>query len=295
MGPGTRASAVWLGMDQAALDKAYNQAAWAPNMAEVLQRYAAASEQVRVELGMPRRLRYGPSEIEALDYFDCGRVGAPVQVFFHGGAWRSGLARDYAFPARLFVPAGVHLVVPDFAWVQDCGGDLRLVVEQARRALAWLHAQAAHLGGDPGRIYLSGHSSGAHLASMLAATSWTARGLPADLIKGAVLCSGSYELEPVRRSSRSSYMRLDDESVRALSPIRHLARVSHPLVVAWGELETPEFQRQGQAFARAAMQSGIATSLRVEPGANHFEVLESLADPQGMLGRAALEQIRSGR
>jgi arylformamidase len=295
MGPDTPAPAVWLGMDQAALDKAYNQAAWAPNMAEVLQRYAAASEQVRLALGAPRRLRYGPSEIEALDFFDCGRVGAPVQVFFHGGAWRSGMARDYAFAARLFVPAGVHLVVPDFAWVQDCGGDLRLVVEQARRALAWVHANAARLSGDPGRIYVSGHSSGAHLAGVLAATPWAARGLPADLIKGAVLCSGSYELEPVRRSSRSSYMRLDDESVLALSPIRHLALVSHPVVVAWGQLESPEFQRQGQAFARAARQSGIATTQLVAAGSNHFEVLESLADPQGLLGRAALEQLRSGR
>lgn len=284
-------SHAWPDLDQAALDKAYDQAAWAPNMAQVLQRYAEASEQARTEFGVPRRLRYGPSDIEALDFFHCGRPNAAVQVFFHGGAWRSGQARDYAFLARLFVPAGVHLLVPDFAWVQDCGGDLRPVAEQARRALAWTHANVAHWGGDPDRLFVSGHSSGAHLAGVLATTDWAGRGLPANLVRGAVLCSGAYELEPVRRSSRSRYLRLDDEAVHALSPIRHLARVRHPLVVAWGTHESPEFQRQGEALAAAAMERGLVTSRLVAAQANHFELLETLADPEGLLGRAALAQV----
>lgn len=277
----------WRDLDQASLDQAYDQAHWAPNMAEVLQRYADRSERFRAEFGPPRRLAYGPTEIEALDFFDCGRPGAPLLVFFHGGAWRSGKARDYAFVARPFVRAGVHVAVPDFAWVQDCGGDLRPVVEQARRALAWVHAHAQRLSGDGQRIHLCGHSSGAHLAALLATTDWTGRGLPADLVKGALLCSGMYELEPVRRSARSRYVRIDDDAVQTLSPIRQLAHARQPLMVAWGAHESPEFRRQGSEFAGAAQARGIDVRALEVADVNHFELLETFADPDAPLGRVA--------
>ncbi len=285
-------SSVWLDMDQASLDRAYDQTQWAPNMAQVLQRYAERSEHVRADIGPPARLAYGPSDIEALDFFDCGRPGAPVQVFFHGGAWRSGKAQDYAFLAELWVRAGVHVVLPDFAWVQHCGGDLRPIAEQARRALSWVHAHVAALGGDPQRLFISGHSSGAHLAAVLATTDWQVRGLPKDLIKGSLLCSGVYELEPVRRSSRNRYVSIDDKALQALSPIRHLVHACHPMLVAWGSLESPEFQRQGGDFARAAQARGLAADPLVVEHSNHFEVLETLAHPDGLLARAALNLIR---
>ena len=281
----------WRDLDQAALDKAYDQSQWAPNMAQVLQRYAHASELVRSELGSPRRLHYGASGVETLDFFDCGRTGAPALLFFHGGAWRSGKAHDYAFLAEHFVRAGAHVVLPDFAWVQDCGGDLGQVVEQARRALAWVHSNAAALGANPERLFVSGHSSGAHLAAVLATTDWVERGLPADLVKGALLCSGAYELEPVRRSARSRYLVIDDAAAQALSPLRHLQQLRSPLVVAWGGLESPEFQRQGQEFVQAAQALGKSVTTLFAPHSNHFEVLESLSNPCGLLGRAALRQI----
>ncbi|WP_418316176.1 alpha/beta hydrolase [Piscinibacter sakaiensis] len=283
--------AVWLDLAQAALDKAYDQAQWAPNMAQVLQRFGSASEAARQRLGAPRRLRYGPADVEQLDFFDCGREGAPLVVFLHGGAWRSGLARDYAFVAELYLPAGIHLAVPDFAWVQDCNGDLRVVADQVRRAIAWVHEQAGSLGADPDRLFLSGHSSGAHLAAVAAVTDWAARGLPEDLVKGCVLCSGSYDLEPVRRSSRSRYLSIDDAAAHDLSPIRHLDRLSQPLAVAWGSLESPEFQRQGQAMAQAASSAGLSVESLVAEDFNHFEILETLATPAGLLGRAALRQV----
>jgi arylformamidase len=286
-------SKVWLDLDQAALDRAYEQAQWAPNMAQVLQEYAASSRRIRARIE-PLRVSYGPSQIEALDFFDCGRPGAPVHVFFHGGAWRSGKAQDYAFLAELFLPAGVHLVLPDFDWVQDHGGDLRPIAEQARRVVAWLHANVERLGGDPQRLFFSGHSSGAHLAAVLATTDWSQRTLPADVIKGSLLCSGVYELEPVRRSSRRRYLTIDDASVQALSPIRHLAHARSPMVVAWGAMESPEFERQGREFADAADSGGIATERFVIPQCNHFAVLESLARPDGVLARAALKLALGG-
>jgi len=294
MKPDFPGGASWLDLDQPSLDRAYDQAQWAPNMTQVLQRYADASDRARRDLGAPTRHAYGPGEIEALDFFDCGRAAAPVHVFFHGGAWRSGKARDYAFLAGLFVRAGVHVVLPDFSWVQDCGGDLRPMAAQARRALSWVHAHAARLGGDAQRLFVSGHSSGAHLAAVLATTDWSARGLPADLIRGTVLCSGVYELEPVRRSSRNRYVTIDDASAQDLSPMRHLQNARHPLMVAWGSLESPEFRRQGAEFASAAAAAGLATTPLLVPGTNHFEVLETMGRAGEPLADAALALMRQG-
>jgi arylformamidase len=283
---------VWLDMDQAELDAAYDQAAYAPNREQILARNAVNSERARARLGPPRRYAYGPTPIEALDVYATGVAGAPIGVFIHGGAWRSGLAKNYASPAELFVNAGAHYVVPDFAAVQDVGGSLFGMVEQVRRAIAWVHRNAGVFGGDPSRLYLAGFSSGAHLAAVALTTDWTRElGLPADPIKGGVCGSGMYDLEPVRRSARSRYVAFTDEMVQALSPQRHIDRLHVPLVVAHGTLDTPEFQRQARDFAAAVRAAGKPVELVVGDGYNHFEMFETLANPYGVLGRAVLEQM----
>src|SRR5258705_5122996 len=113
---------VWLDMDQNELDDAYDQSKYAPNIAQVLRRYTANSEVVRARLGAPQRVAYGPSPIEMLDIFRARSPNAPVVVFIHGGAWRGGPARDYAFPAENFVPAGAHFVLVAFLNVIAAGG-----------------------------------------------------------------------------------------------------------------------------------------------------------------------------
>jgi arylformamidase len=284
--------AVWLDMDQAELDAAYNQAAYAPNVAEVLQRYAQRSDAARAALGEPLRFAYGDSAIEGLDVYPTDAPDAPVAVFLHGGAWRSGRARDYAFPAELLVPAGAHLVVPDFAAVQDVEGSLEAMAEQLRRALAWVFHNARRFGGNANRIHVLGHSSGAHLAGVMLTTDWAGRfGLPPGLIKGGLCCSGIFDLKPPRLSARSSYVRFTDGIEQALSPQRHLGLLKAPLIVAYGTLETPEFQRQSRDFSAAVAAAGKPVQLLVAEGRNHFEIIESLAQADGLLGAAVLAQM----
>ncbi|HXD99883.1 MAG TPA: alpha/beta hydrolase [Candidatus Acidoferrum sp.] len=282
---------VFLDYDQAALDRAYDQPSWAPNMQEVLQRRAAASDAVRARLGAPRTLAYGPTAIEHLDLYPTSRANAPVMVFLHGGAWRGGDARSQAYAAATFVQAGVHWVVPDFATVMDVGLDG--MVAQVRRAVAWVARHAASFGGDPARVYVGGHSSGAHLAANVLVTDWVKDfGLPADVVKGGLCVSGMYDLQAVRLSARSSYVKFDDRIEHELSPQRHLARLSAPVVVAYAERDSPEFQRQAREFAEALARLGRLRRLVVGPGLNHFEIPETLASPDGLLGRAALELMR---
>src|SRR5262249_21406594 len=193
---------------------------------------------------------------------------------------------------EMFVQAGAHYIVPDFAWVQDAGSSLLPIAEQIQRAIVWVARNAASFGGDAGRIHVSGHSSGAHQAGVLAATDWKQAGLPADVVKGYVLISGIYDLLPVSLSSRSSYVWFDERTLEELSPMRHLERISAPIRVLHGTLETPEFQRQSREFAEALGKAGKPVQLVAADGYNHFEVMETLANPFQFAGRAALEQMK---
>jgi len=218
---------------------------------------------------------------------------APINIFIHGGAWRGGLARDSGYPAELFVHAGAHYVVPDFINVMEADGSLMPMAEQVRRAVAWVYRNAKEFGGDANRLYISGHSSGAHLAGVVLVTDWQKEfDLPADTVKGGLLCSGMYDLKPVRLSARSSYVKFTDEMEHALSTRRHIDRLNCPVVVAHGTLETPEFQRQTRDFAAAVKAAGKPVQFLIGQGYNHFEIFETLANPYGLLGRAALEQMK---
>jgi arylformamidase len=281
-------------MDQQALDAAYDQSKYAPNREQVQARRDANSAVARAVLGEPLRLAYGPTEIEKLDVYRTKSPNAPVSVYIHGGAWRNGRSADFAYLAELFVNAGAHSVILDFSNIDAAGGNLMTMARQVRSAVAWVYRNAASaFGGDPNRLYVCGHSSGGHLGGCVVTTDWQRDfGLPKDIVKGALLSSGMYDLKPVRLSARSNYVKFTDEIEQELSAQRHIDRLNCPIVVAHGTLETPEFQRQTRDFAAAVKAASKPVEFLVGESYNHFELLETLASPFGLLGRAALKLMR---
>jgi arylformamidase len=281
---------VWLDMDQKELDDAYDQSVYAPNQPLLAKRRAAASKAAIERLGAPERIAYGPTEIEKLDIYKTSRPNAPINIYIHGGAWRNGQAKDFAFPAEVFVNAGAHFVVVDFVQITEAGGNLLPMIQQVRTALAWVYQHAASFGGDATRVYITGHSSGAHLSGCALVTDWQKDfGLPSGIIKGGLLISGMYDLKPVRLSKRSEYVNFTDEIEQALSSQRYLDKLNAPIIVAYGTEETPEFQRQSREFAAAVKAAGKPVELIVGEGFNHFEMQETLGNPYGIAGRAALK------
>jgi arylformamidase len=122
-------------------------------------------------------------------------------------------------------------------------------------------------------------------------TDWAKQGLPTDIIKGALLASGMYDLRPVRLSIRSSYVKFTDAMEQALSPQRHLDLIRTPLMLAYGALETPEFQRQTRDFAAALAAAGKPVEVLVGKGCTHFDLQDTLLNPYGLLGRRALAMM----
>ena len=271
-------SKVFLDYDQAALDAAYDQAAYAPNRDQILARFAHMSELTRRRLGAPERLAYGKKPIEGLDLYRAKKPNAPTLVFVHGGAWRAGMARDYAFPAEVLLNAGANYAVLDFNNVLETDGDLMPMAEQVQRGIGWVLENCST------QVYVCGTSSGAHLAGVAATSS-----LP---VKAYLLGSGMYDLRGPRLSKRSAYVKFTDGTEDALSPQRHLERIRSPITLVYGSLETPEFQRQSKDFADALTRAGKAVEVIRAEGYNHFEVAETFGNPYGAMGRAVLAQMK---
>ncbi len=261
---------------------------WAPQNEETIKRLAALSQAARERL-KPLRRSYGPSAVEQLDIYPARLPNAPVFVFIHGGGWKAAEAKNAAFAADTFVNAGALYVVLDFIGIQSANGDLRVIAEQVRRGIAWVYRNAASFGGDPERLYLGGHSSGGHLCAAALMTDWPREfDLHADLVKGAVLMSGLYDLKPVRQSGHAPQVAFTDEIEEAMSPIRHLAGLRAPVIITCGGAEAPAFRQQSRDLFAAIKAAGKPADFLEAAHFGHLEMAESLGNPNGPNGRAAL-------
>jgi arylformamidase len=265
-------SKIFRDYDQKALDAQYEQRSLVPHADQIIARWGPASDAVRARIGEPRNERYGPTPIETLDVYGEGKKAF---VFIHGGAWKRQSRRENAFAAEPFVQAGAAFVVLDFALLPSV--TLPEMAGQVCRGIEWVYR---NLSSD---IVLCGHSSGAHLA----ACALVKTGLP----ENALLVSGIYDLLPVRLSARNEYVRLDETLEHEYSPIRHVERIKCPVTVAWAEHEAGEFYRQSREFSSALKLTGKLTEAIVGKGLNHFEIIETLADPGAPLGQAALNML----
>jgi arylformamidase len=290
--PRQKGPVVWLDMDQHDLDDAYDQSVYAFNAKNIRERRTANNEHVLSIIGKPERAAYGPAEIEKVDIYKTKRANAPVFMFIHGGAWRGGRSSQVAYMAEPYIKAGAHFISIDFNNVLETKGDLAPMVDQCRRAVAWVYKNAASFGGDQNGLYLCGHSSGGHLGGCVVMTDWAKQGLPLGLLKGALLGSGMYDLKPVRLSKRGSYVKFTDAMEDEFSTRRHIDRIHTPLVLTYGTLETPEFQRQSRDFYAALRAAGKPAQLLAGKGYNHYETQETLGNPYGFMGRAAMTMMK---
>jgi arylformamidase len=291
--PHEKGPLVFMDYDQVELDAAYDQSFYEPLIGQVAKRLASLSEEVRGRIGPPLRLPYGKTEVERLDVYRTKRPNAPIFVAIHGGEWRRGEAKNYGFPAEMFVNAGAHYIALDFIAIKEAGDDLRVMAEQVRRAIAWVYQNAESFGGDRDGLYIGGFSSGGHLCGVALVTDWQKDfGLPPGAVKGGLCMSGMYDMKPVRLSKRSSYVKFTDEIEQAMSSQRHIDLLRAPIVVTYGTNETPEFQRQSRDFAAAVKSAGKPVEIIEAANFAHLEMAESLGNPYGPNGRAALSLMK---
>jgi arylformamidase len=280
---------VYPGYTQAELDLAYSQRHWAENADQILGRWSSAVAAIRAASPGYREFRYGPQADELIDLYPA--PGRPRHAHFHihGGAWRAQSKSDCAFLAPLMRAADLNFVVPGFGNLPQ--HRLPQVLANLIRALRWTYDNQIRTGRAE-KILISGHSSGAHMAALLAMQDWAALGVDAAAFLGFVCISGPYDLEPVLLSSRRSYIELSEAEARQMSPILHAGRSCLPLHLLYGSRESPEFIRQSRAFAKALESENKLAACVEILGKNHFEIMDALADPNEAVAQYVLKLLR---
>jgi arylformamidase len=280
----------WRNWPLADREREYSPSSCVAAIEPFLDEYVARSSDAETRFRCQKNLLWGERPDETFDYFQAASADAPLLVYFHGGYWQEHSKEESLFAAPDCVGNGIAFAAIDYTLAPRAS--VGFIVEQCRRAIASLHRQAASLGFDARRIYVSGNSAGAHLAAMLLVAGWQAAyGLASDAVAGAVLLSGIYDLEPLMGTYIDAALHLTGEDVAALSPLRLKPGRPVRTIVAWGDNETAEFKRQSRTFAAALIGSGFPVSAFELAGTNHFDIVFGLAHRGSVLGEATIELI----
>jgi arylformamidase len=274
---------LWRDLDRAGIERDLLPASTVPSLQPYLDLYAHAGAAARAAVPHIRH-RYGDHRDEWLWYAASAVARAPLFVFIHGGYWRRLSADDVCLLAEGAHAAGFAFAALNHTLVPHA--PLATLVDQARRGVAWLFDRADELGHDPGRVHVGGHSSGAHLAGMVAVSDTR----PA----GWVMVSGVFDIEPVVHTQVNDDARLSLEDARALSPLRLLSRATGaPCVVILAQHDPAEFHRQAHEWTdRWSNLPGNPRAVDIVAGGrNHFDVLLDVVDPSSTAGQAVLAQL----
>lgn len=269
------------------VEREYNLRAAFPDHPQWFARWAADSAAARGRLDARLDVRYGTGPKQTMDLFPAANARGTL-LFIHGGYWRALDKADHAFVAPPLVAADVGVAILNY----DLCPEVRIarIVDECREAVAWLRREGPRLGLATERLIVSGHSAGGHLAAMLVATDWRARGLPPDPIAGAVAISGIFDLEPLVEVSFNVDLKLDAGRAYLVSPIHLQPRSPVPVLLAAGAEETSEFIRQSWLLWERWPEChlpGRRGPLFI-PGRHHFSVLTDLGDPASELVRETL-------
>jgi arylformamidase len=232
-------------------------------------------------------VRTGPAPAQRMDLCLPAQrpaEGVPVLVFIHGGYWQELSARESLFSAAQCIEKGVAFCAVDYTLAPTA--TVGQIVAECRQALRVLAAGAAGWGIDARRIVVAGSSAGAHLAAMccLQVAEPDATAAYSAKPSAAVLISGIFELQPLVGTSINNALGLTEAEAQVQSPALHGLNGFPKTLVCWGQIETPAFKTQSQAFASALQAAGTVCSTQEIPQRNHFDVALDLADPNTELG-----------
>jgi len=200
---------------------------------------AVSPKSFHVEAG----LAYGSAPRQQLDVYTpaasappAGVQGRPVIVFFYGGSWQNGSRSHYLFVGAALASRGFVAVVPDYRTWPDTA--FPGFVDDAAAAVRWARDHAAEFGGDPSRIFLMGHSAGAHIAMLLATDGryLAAQQMSKCALSGVIGLAGPYDFLPLHDATLEQIF---PPALRAASqPINFVEGDEPPVFVAAGQRDT---------------------------------------------------------
>lgn len=277
------------GFRQDEMEYQYNPRVSVPEFPELAKIRSAQARKVRESAKSWLNVAYGSSPREKLDIYAAEKSGGPVLVYIHGGYWRSGSKEDNCNFVPTFTTRGATVVLVEYDLCPQV--TVTDIVRQTRASVAWVYKNIIRYGGDPSKLFISGHSAGGHLTAIALAHDWQKDGLPPDLIKGAVATSGVYDLDMVMKISVQAQVRMTPEIAKLHNPFLNPPHVKCPLVVAVGGDEPKGWQQMSKDYFEFCKQNGMQVEYLIEPGANHYTMSEHLLADSRPITQAMIRQM----
>jgi acetyl esterase/lipase len=226
-------------------------------------------------------IAYGDDARQKLDIYlpKQNAAGASaVLIFFHGGSWHDGEREGYGFLGRAFAARGFVTVIADYRKAPSVR--FPAFVQDTASAIAWVHANIAKHDGDADRIFVMGHSAGAHIAMMTALDpQWlAANNLAPNVIKGVIGLAGPYDFLPL--TTDSSKIALGQwPDLTETQPITFARADAPPLLLLTGDKDTVVKPRNSKILSEAIQALGGQQQLRIYPDVDHADIIMAVARP----------------
>ncbi len=255
----------------------YNNGARVPEYPGIVEGWVRAAAAYRAGSDCELDIAYGRSLRARLDLFKAGDGSGPVGMFIHGGYWQRLDKTVFSHMARGLNDHGITVAVPSYDLCPDVS--MAAIVSQMRECAAFLWRRFKQ------PVIPFGHSAGGHLTAMLLATRWPGldRSLPAGLTPAGFAISGLFDLVPLVPTSINEKLGMDEAAAAALSPLFLRPPPGRTLIATVGALESDDFRRQTRLIANVWRAHGVKARACEEPGANHFTVINPLADPDSKM------------
>lgn len=265
----------WAALSQAERDAAYDNNKAVANSPALIAARNEASAKLRAAHAAALDIPYGKRERTKIDLYPARDQTAPCLLFIHGGYWQRNSRDVFAMLVEGMAAHGWSVAIPGYSLAPEAS--LTEIVGEIWLALDWLAADGASHG-IAGPVILSGWSAGAHLVAMT---------LGHPVVAAGLAISGVYDLSPIRDTGLNVALKLTDQEVATLSPMR-LPVVQKHLAIAYGSAELPALVWDSRNFYQRRAAAGAPGELIAVDGADHFTILEQLRRPDGALTRIAL-------
>ena len=270
-------------------EKEYNNSARVADAGAIAERWIAASDELRRRALAELDIAYGPDARHRYDLFcpDGTDATTPIAVFIHGGYWQWRDRKDFSFTAAGCLVHGVAWAMPSYRLCPVVR--IADIVEDMRMFLVALWRNTGR------RAVVTGHSAGGHLAAAMLATDWSRYAdVPADLVRMGYALSGVFEVAPLVGTTIGVGLGETAASAMAVSPrFGSIPPKERWLTAAVGGDESVEFIRQSVEIAGAWSAQGVKAEAVIVPAANHFTILDDLANAESAMVHRVVTMARA--
>ncbi len=212
-------------------------------------------------------------------YTPKGQKDFPVLMFVHGGAWKSGNKKLYAALGATFAKQGIGVAIINYR-LTDGTNKVKHPdhIKDVASAFTWIHANIGKFGGRNDRIFISGHSAGGHLVSLLATDESYLKEHHLGLkdIRGVISLSGVYEITPNIRIFDDQFG-TDAAICKSASPINHVKEHDPPFLICYADKDIPTIDKMSEAFGKKLCDDKCEAKVIKANDRNHFTIIIQLS------------------